>query len=177
LRNLGLTLALGGAPEAGLLLIDSALAQRPDEEDEGSDAYMRGQRTIPLLHLGRFEEAAREAANAFASINRDTPEGHIYRADVAATSAIVALARGYPDEAEPLFRSALTQLEPILPPDHPLMSQAECGLSVSRAGGMGGPRIGMLPGSDPCTRYARWGLANPLLLRLAGISADDPDGS
>jgi tetratricopeptide (TPR) repeat protein len=175
LRNLGLIVALQGAPEEGLVLLDSAVAGTA--EGDPSHAFTRGQRAMPLLRLGRLAEAARVAAAAAEIVDRSTPDGHVYRADIAVSIGIIALARSRPEEAERAFGTASAVLEPILAPAHPRRSQAACGLAVSqawragaRAGNGGNGGTGAMPDPpDACTDYARWGLASPLLLGWAGI--------
>lgn len=176
LRNLGLVVALRGAPEAGLFLLDSAVAGTA--EGDPSHAFTRGQRAIPLLRLGRLDEAAEVAAAAAEIVDRSTPEGHVYRADIAVSIGIIALARDRPEEAQRAFQAASAVLEPMWAATHPKRSQAACGLAVSRAWGSGAwgagsggdGAAGATPDPpDPCTAYARWGLASPLLLGWAGI--------
>lgn len=164
LRNLGLVVALRGASQAGLVLLDSAVAGTA--EGDPSHAFARGQRAIPLLQLGRLDEAAEVAAAAAEVMAHSTPEGHLYRADIAVSIGIIALARERPAEAERAFQTALAVLDPMLAATHPRRSQAACGLAVSRARVRGG---GALDHRDSCTDYALWGLANPFLLGWAGI--------
>lgn len=161
LRNLGLVVAQRGDPRAGLLLLDSALAGAP----AATGVFVEVQRGLLLLQLGQFEMAGRAIDAGAEAVSLEAPEGHVYHAHVAVAKGLVSLSLGRPGAAEVEFGAALTLLEPLLANDHPLVSQAECGLAVSRTIDLPAPAE-----PDPsCTAYARWGLANPTLLSRAGL--------
>jgi hypothetical protein len=101
---------------------------------------------------------------ARATIETSYPTGHPYFGDLAYWLGVVALAEGDARGAQPELERAVARRAAQLPPQHPKVLEASCALAVARA------RAGAVTAalaSDArrsCEGFARWGLANPLVV-------------
>lgn len=169
LRNVAMIAVLRGEPERGLALLDSAIALAPDGSGR---AFMRVQRATALLRLERIDQARAVVSAASDDVFRLTPDGHAYRSAISALLGRIALTDDRPEEAEVRYGMALSARRRLLPPEHPEVLEAECGLTISRALLASATMPAEPPA--PCTLYARWGRADPFLPRLVGITRVEP---
>ena len=158
-RNLGSVLIARGDVAGGAALIDSAAHLLRPQGDAAMRyvAYMMGQRGIALLRLGRTAEAREAVRAARAPIEAAFPAGHHYHGDLALWLGVVALADGDARGAAAELERSLRLRQALFPPDHPKVLEAACALGAARAAHSADLR-------RTCTRYARWGLADPVVV-------------
>ncbi len=164
LRNLAVVVAQRSRLQEGIDLLDEAIALA--EDDEWARAYMTGQRSQILLRMGRVREAERDVRAAARAIHALSPQEHPDRADAHVWMGRVALARARWSEASVHFDSAADLRRLELPQEHPAVAETACGAWTARiAAGLEADEAGR----GSCVRYARWGLADPVILELAGL--------
>jgi tetratricopeptide (TPR) repeat protein len=125
----------------------------------GPDAgywYMRGQAAVVDAGLGAATQAAKELRQILDHLSAlGVPP--LRQSDAQVALGFVLLETGKAGEAETSMRRALEARQKHLPPEHPAIAEAECGLGAVLAA-QGKPEGGeLLRRSLP--RYKTWGLA------------------
>ena len=168
LRNVAVTVGLRGRPAEGIPLLDTAIAisVARDSVPSVGTAYLRGQRALLLLQLGRVDEAMSILRQSEEVIRRRLEPDAPYVADLDGWLGVLALERGRPDSAELHFRRVHDVLVKSIPADHPQVLGADCGAGVALVEG------GRVKEAEPllrpaCETYARWGTANRTLVARA----------
>jgi len=119
-----------------------------------------------LLRAGRWQDAAAVFGEITPSVPALWPAGHQQRNTHVLHLASLALAQGRPSEALAYFDSTRRLMAPLVPPTYPLLINVECGRGVALA------RLGRMSEAQPlltdaCTRYRRYGIHFPPLVRWA----------
>jgi len=155
LRNLGLVVALRGRVGEGLALLDSAVAGALASAGLASStaAYIDGQRIALLLRVGRESDARRTLARVRARLGTAYPPGHYARSDLPFWAGMERMVARDSAGAIREFEEAIQLRRGAFPEAHPKVSEAECALLAAQR-----------QSGEACETYARWGLADPLLL-------------
>jgi serine/threonine-protein kinase len=164
IRNIALVRVARGAVAEGLALLDSAIAQH-QERGQGHD-YMIGQRAVPLLLLGRVDEAARVALTTDSLLRHSGgPANANYLAESAFWVGTMALVQGNAAEAAARFSYALESMKTSYSPTHPRVVGAECalGLALSAQKKTAEANVAL----RACPAYINYALANPVLTERA----------
>ncbi len=161
-RNVGQLLALQGDDAGALPHLERAIALRRRLGAGAKDtAYLRGQRAMIWLGLGRQSQARAALDSVAAELDRPDAEfSPSHRADAQIWSGIAALRAGDRAAAGPRFERARELRSSILAPGHPKSAEARLGLALSQDSGLGAdswPDVEL---------YRGWGLAHPLMLEL-----------
>ncbi len=166
-RDLAIVIAAQGRTREGLRLLDSTIARtaRGEPTPGVTAAFFHLQRGKLLLRLGRVDEADRAIQAGARGVLAGTPLAHPYRIQVHFIRGLLALTQGEPAAAVDEF-TATREGRGQLPPGHPERLGGDCALGIAlvRQGRTDeGTRL-----MDRCAAYARWGLAEPLLVRWSG---------
>ena len=132
MRNLAIVLAAQGNANAGLILLDSAIARERLLGRESGTSYMTGQRVPMLVQLGRVREAVESATTANAYRAR-LPKGSTRGADLSFWMGMAALADGRPVDATQHWSSAAEATNSFYPSGHPKGAMMRCALGVALA--------------------------------------------
>ena len=163
LRNLGLVIAASGRVEPGLVMLDSAVgrtrARTPTEADAG---YLTGQRTSPLIRLGRLAEARAAALESQRILTAATGEGDIRRAESDHWLGLTDMVGGDLPAALLHFGRAHGVITGLLPAAHPKRAMVSCawGAALARTGRLAEARPHL---ETACKIHDRWGLADSLV--------------
>jgi Flp pilus assembly protein TadD len=165
LRNLAIIVSYDGREVEGLALMDSAIVRNRAENHDDAAAYIVAQRVPMLVRLGRIDEALRSAKIGFESRAR-LPRGSTYHADLTYWLGLATLAAGRAEEAVGYLTQAHEMIRTFYPQGHPRLGMTECarGIALARIGHDDEARAHMAAG---CPELARWGLADPTIVRWA----------
>ncbi|PAP77242.1 serine/threonine-protein kinase [Rubrivirga marina] len=167
LRNVGRALQLQGRPREALPLLEEARALMAGVDT--SRVFAAGiddQIGLVLVEVGRTAEGVRRLRRAVAVERAAVAAGQwspVRLADAELRLATALLAAGRPAEAHDLALGALEAFEADLAEGHPRVAQARVALGAALAG-LGRPDEAGAHLAASLGPYARWGLADPVLL-------------
>lgn len=168
-RNVGRALALQDRPEEAWPWLEQAAERyrRLEGPSSAAAATIVGQSSGLLLALGRPEEALARARIAARLLEPTDTARTAAWANARVWLGDAQLGNGDAAGAELRFANALRFRERTLPPDHPLLAEARCGLASARvAQGLSADVVADLEICAPA--YAAWGLADPWTVRRNG---------
>jgi tetratricopeptide (TPR) repeat protein len=169
-RNLGFIASARGRVEAGLALIDTAIAiaGRGGNESREAVGYLTAQRVPFLLRLKRVAEATTAAAEAERLLGTSSAVSVDHRADVNRYAGMAAFATGDRARAVERFQEAVAL---TTAPDRSPSGRGinGCLLGVSLAS------VGRLEEASPlvearCARYLRDGIPDPMIVEWIGAA-------
>jgi len=167
LRNVGRTLQLQGQPHEALPLLQEARALMARVDTSGVFAAgLDDQIGLVLVEAGRVGEGVRLLRRAVAVEREAVAAGQwnpVRLADAELRLATALLETGQPAEAHDLALGALEALEADLDAGHPRVAQARVALGAA-LGQLGRPDEARAHLDVSLPAYARWGLADPVLL-------------
>lgn len=163
-RNLATLVALPGRVDEAIALFDSAIAgMRARNASPTPDVgFYTGTRST--LHMRQRDtlSAGRDLWAADSILRQTTSPGDGRFADLEFWHGLFALLRGHPDSALTRFQTSRELLAGLVPANHPRIMGAECGVGIALAAVQ--QRAEAARRLRPaCSRYARWGIANPQL--------------